>query len=242
MPRITSECHAIQALVTGFLMEAGTEIYQFVTTVRSTSTSPAGYYLSLATTLVGFYFLWRGLHEWNRLEPRFPKCAGPRRIPWESIQMLVGGIIATGLLNIALGTVGGGDTPPLLVWVVGGVMVLAFGSFFLLLRRMVAPLQSPTGRAIGWASFAWSLAVSVIAGLALGQVIVGLFVDFFTSWPALILDLAPFIFATAPLFVTFSLLAVAYGEACRRASRSGVSARSDRRTRASSMEGPPQVP
>jgi hypothetical protein len=48
-------------------------------------------------------------------------------------------------------------------------------------------------------------------------VIVGLFVDFFTNWPALILALAPFIFATAPLFVTFTLLSIAYAEAHRRA-------------------------
>lgn len=214
VPLITSERHAIRALVVGFLLEAITEIYQLVTTIGSVRTTPIGYYASLGLTLVGFYFLWRGLHEWNRLHPR-PVRVGERRTPWGAISMLVGGIVAVSLLDIGRGTVGGGDTPPLLAWVVGGVMVLAFGSFFLTLRRMVAPMQSPTGRALGWAAFAWSLGVSTVAGLAIGHVIVGLFVDFFTNWTTLILALAPFVFAIAPLFVTYLLLSIGYADALR---------------------------
>jgi len=172
VPQVTSERHAMRALVVGFLMEAATEIYQLLTTVGSLHGDPLGYYVGLGITVFGFYFLWRGMHEWNRLNPR-PVRTGRRPVPWAAVSMLVGGLVATALLNIILGTVGGGDSPPPLAWVVGGVMVVAFGSFFLALRRMVAPLQNPTGRVLGWAAFAWSLGVSTIAGLALGQVIVG---------------------------------------------------------------------
>ncbi|MFZ0699805.1 MAG: hypothetical protein WAN74_06430 [Thermoplasmata archaeon] len=217
MPRIISDRHAIVALVVGFLLEAVTEVYQILTTVGSVRSNPLGYYLSLVMTLVGFYFLWRGLHEWNRLHPR-PVRPGPRRVPWPAISMLGGGILATGVLNIGLGTVGSGDTPAVVAWIVGGVMVLAIGAFFLRLRTMVDPLQGPTGRVLGWTAFAWSLGVSTISGLALGQVIVGLFIDFFTNWPAMFLALAPFIFAIAPLFVTYGLLSIGYVEAYRNAS------------------------
>lgn len=221
VPPIRSERHAIVALVTGFLLEAVTEVYQFVTAVRSANTSPGAYYLSLALTLVGFYFLWRGLHEWNRLAPRRARTTDSRGIPWMAIILLTGGVAATALVNIALGTVGDGDTPPPLAWAVGGVMVLAFGAFFLNLRRMVAPTQTPIGQTLGWVAVGWSLVISTFAGLALGQVIVGLFVDFFTNWTALILALAPFIFVTSPLFVTFGLLSVAYADAYRRAAATG---------------------
>ena len=83
---------------------------------------------------------------------------------------------------------------------------------------MVDPLQGSTGRVLGWAAFAWSLGVSMISGLALGQAIVGLFIDFFTNWPAMFLALAPFIFAIAPLFVTYGLLSIGYADAYRSAS------------------------
>lgn len=217
VPRTTSERHAIQALVVGFLLEGLTEIYQFVSAVGSASSSPAGYYLSLATTILGFYFLWRGLHEWNRLHPRSPRRSSPRQFPWLGVGLLVGGFAATALLNLALGSVGAGDSPPVLAWAVGAVMVLAVGAFFLSLRTMISPCASPFGQWLGWTAFFWSLAVSTVAGLALGQVIVGLFIDFFTSWSELILDLAPFIFAIAPLFVTFLLLVVVYAGAYGRA-------------------------
>ncbi len=210
VPTTTSEQHAIRPLIVGFLMEALTEIYQFVTTARSIQTTVVGYYLSLVATIAGFYFLWRGIHEWNRLRPRPKLRAVPRPIPWIPISMLLGGVVATALFNIGWGSVGAGDSPPLLAWIVAGVMVLAIGSFFLTLREHVAPWQRPTVQILGWVAFVWALGVSVIAGLALGQAIVGLFIDFFTNWTALILSLAPFIFAIAPLFVAYILLAIGY--------------------------------
>lgn len=208
----------MRALVAGFLLEALTEIYQILTSVGSVRTNPYGYYLSLGLAIVGFYFLWRGLHEWGRLHPLSarPARSGAR---WVPLSMLGGGILATSSLNLALGTVGAGDTPPLLAWVVGGIMVLAIGAFFLRLREIVAPLQGTAGQSLGWAAFAWSLGASTIAGLALGQTIVGLFIDFFTNWQEMFVALAPFIFGIAPLFIAYALLSLGYLDAYRRSSR-----------------------
>jgi hypothetical protein len=216
VPRIESPRHAIPALVVGFLLEALTEVYQFATRGSPVSSSSLGYYVSLATTILGFYFLWRGLHEWNRAGPR-PVAPGSRRSLREPLAILCGGVAAAAGWDILLGQVGHGDTPAPLAWVVGGVMVLAVGSFFLSLARRAAPFQGAPGRALGWAAFGWSLATSVVAGLVLGQGIVGLFVDFFTSWPKLIVSLAPFIGAIAPLFVAFFLVTAAYVDAYPRA-------------------------
>jgi hypothetical protein len=216
VPPIRSERHAMHALIAGFLLEAGSEIYQFVTTAYSIPTSGGGYYLSLATSILGFYFFWRGMREWNRLGASPPKPAR-RPVPWVALAILVGGVAATALWNVALGTVGAGSSPAPLAWLVGGAFVLAVGSFFLTLRRLVAPFQRAPGRVLGWASFVWSLGISTVAGLALGQAIVRLFVDFFTSWPALIQGLAPFVFAVSPLYVAFGLITLAYADAYRRA-------------------------
>lgn len=217
VPPTVSDRHAIAALVLFFLMEGLTEVYQILTTIGSVRSAPLGYYLSIVLTVVGFYFLWRGLHEWGQLHPR-ARRVGPRKISRVTVGLLLGGIGATAVLNVALGNVGGGNSPALLSWVVSGVLVLAVGAFFLRLREMVAPLGDRSGRALGWAAFVWSLGVSTIAGLTLGQGIVGLFIDFFTNWPQLILGLAPFIFAIAPLFVTYGLMSITYADAYRRAS------------------------
>jgi len=214
VPAVRSERHAIRALEVGFVLEAATEVYQWLTSTRPVGASSIGYYLGLGATLLGFYFLWRGLHEWNRLSPARTR-GGPRRLPWESLALLLGGTGAVAALNVALRNVGAGDSPAPLDWLVGGAMVLAVGSFFLNLRRMVARRQTTVGQGIGWAAFVWSLGISAVSGLVLGQAIVGLFVDFFTSWPALFLALAPFIVAISPLFVAFALIALAFADAYR---------------------------
>lgn len=195
-----------------------TEVYQFETTARSVLPSDLGYFLSIGTTLVGFYFLWRGLYEWNRLTPR-PVRVRRQGAPWVGLSMLIAGFAAAALLDVALGSVGNSDVPPPLAWLVVGTMVLAIGSFFLTLRKMVAPLQGPAARGLGWAAFVWALGVSVVSGLSLGHVIGELFVDFFTNWSALILNLGPFIFAVSPLFVAFGSLSVGYAVAYAHASR-----------------------
>ncbi len=207
----------MRPLVVGFLLEAMTEVYQFVTGVGPLHSSVVGYYVSLSTTILGYYFLWRGLHEWHFLRPR-PPARRTRRSMGETLTIFVGGVGAAAAWNVLLGTVGTGNSPAPLAWAVGGVMVLAVGSFFLSLARRAAPFQQSFGRALGWAAFAWSLGASSISGLVLGQGIVGLFIDFFTSWPALILSLAPFIFAISPLCVAFTLVAAAYVDAYARAS------------------------
>ena len=207
----------MEALLVGFLFEAGSEVYQFVTTARSVPTTAVGYYSSLATSILGFYFFWRGTHEWNRLPGAASRRIPPARARAELWVLLGGGIAATALWNVLLGNVGAGRSPAPLAWLVGGAFVWAVGSFFLMLRRQIAPFQRTPAAALGWAAFAWSVGISTVAGLVLGQAIVALFVDFFTSWPALFQALAPFIFTISPLFVAFGLIAVAYADAYRRA-------------------------
>jgi len=214
VPPIVSERHAIRALLVGFLCEAVTEVYQLLGAAAPVTTAPLGYSLGLATTVVGFYFLWRGLHEWSRL-PHPPDSSGPRPLLWENAGLFAGGLVLVALWNAAKGNVGAGDSPAPLAWVVGGVLVLAVGSFFLRLRRMAANRQGVVGRVAGWAAFLVSIPISAISGLVLGQGIVGLFVDFFTSWPALVLSLGPFVFAISPLCVAFFLTAIGYADAYR---------------------------
>ncbi len=215
VPATVSLRHAIVALEIGFLLEAGSEVYQLETTVGPVGSSPVGYYAGLAAAILGFYFFWRGLHEWSRLRPKPARGPGSPS-PGEPVGILAAGIVATALWNFARHDVGAGDSPPALAWVVGGLLVLAVGSFFLSLQRRVAFVQGPVARGLGWAAFLWSLGVSVVAGLVLGQAIVGLFIDFFTSWPALFRALAPFIATISPLFVAFALIAGAYLDAVRR--------------------------
>ena len=208
VPAIRSEHSAISALIVGFLLEAATEAYQFVGNVGWIGSNPVAYGASLAATMVGFYFFWRGFYEWNRVRPRGDRAtAVPRLVP---IGMLVGGIGATAMLNVGLGTVGNGGTPAPLAWLVGGAFVWAVGSFFLTLERRIDPFVGPVARGLAFCAWAWSLGISVVAGLVLGQEIVGLFVYFFTNWSELILALAPFVFVVSPLYVAFALIAAVY--------------------------------
>jgi hypothetical protein len=223
VPPSESPRHAMRALVVGFLLEALTEVYQLVMTPGPAHSSTVGYYLSLATTGAGFYFLWRGLHECNALDRQVSaRRTGPSAR--ESLTLLVGGVVAVAAWDVLLGSVSAGDAPAPLAWAVGGVMVLAVGGFFLSLARRVAPFQRPLGRSLGWAAFAWSLGTASLSGLVLGQGIVGLFIDFFTSWPALILALGPFVSAISPLCVAFALIAMTYADAYPRAPASSQTA------------------
>lgn len=59
-------------------------MYQFLTR-QELGTGPAGIYdLTLATTILGFYLMYRGSHEWHLLHPGPPKR---RRIPWPLVAL-----------------------------------------------------------------------------------------------------------------------------------------------------------
>jgi hypothetical protein len=136
--------------------------------------------------------------------------ATPRRIPWVGLGLWVGGTGATAALIVVEGAATAGGAPIWAAAPVGGVVVLAFGSFFLGLRREAARLGSPAANVAGWSAFAWSLGSATLAGFVIGERIFALLVQFFTNWTALIASIAPVVVAMSPLFVTYGLLIGAF--------------------------------
>lgn len=216
-PAQSSERGALASFLVGFVLEAVSEVYQLATDAGSAFGSPVGYYLSLAFTVLGFYFFWRGTFTWARL-PSHPDDSLARRPAWVGGALLVGGIVTVALWNVAARTVGHGNTPAPFAWIVGGVFAWAVGSFFLALRDRIAARHGGGVALAGWAAFAGSLAIAVVSGLLLGQVFFGLVVDFFTNWATLIEALGPFVAAVSPLCVPFTLIAVVYAIGLRSAS------------------------
>jgi hypothetical protein len=270
LPPPVSRDHALLVFILGFVVEGATEGYQFAARA-SLSQGWLVYYGTLATTILGFYFMFLGAREWASFRPRIrrrraipwrlialvanavmstalwigvhsrwvrrrylfawiltvaaaacvfvvasvalerpKKAPGPRRIPWVVLAMWGGGTAATGILAQLLGTPPLGMAPIWVVAPVGGLLVLAFGNFFLGLRKVVHPLGPRWSHGLGWAAFVWSLGVATVAGLVVGERAIILLVEFGTNWVALIASVAPIVVAMSPLFVTYGLLAGAF--------------------------------
>jgi hypothetical protein len=270
LPEPVSLVHAATVLLAGFLVEGGTEAYQFLERGSLAQGWPE-YYTTLVTTVLGFYLMFLGTREWYAFRPG---AARGRRIPWPLIQLFASAILSIGLwtgrhirwvrrrhfyawvlsmvgatgtlvaatvmversrarrpvrpvpwtglsvwaggtaatttVALVAGTGGLTSTPIELVGPVGGLVVLAFGVFFLRLRRLAAPLGSLSGRALGWAGFAWSIGVAVVAGYVVGIRAVLFLSELVTNWGALVTSLAPAVVAISPLFVAYGLLAGTY--------------------------------
>jgi hypothetical protein len=221
VPARTSEGHALAVLAGGFVVEGGTEVYQFLSRGSLGTGSAAIYYLTLVTTVLGFYLMFRGLHEWSLFHPRArnrpPRAVGAtgapspaRPVPWRGLALFGGGAIATAILNVILGGLGRGGSPFVIAWLVGGIVVLAFGSFFLSLERTLRPFADRWGAGMTVVAAVWALGTSVVAGLVIGERSLGLLADFFTNWTALVELIAPIVVAMSPLFVAYGLLTIAY--------------------------------
>jgi hypothetical protein len=275
--------HALFVFSLGFVTEGGTEMYQMLTLGHLGQVWIGFYYLSLATTILGFYLMYLGVREWKAIHPR--KSRSTSRIPWTAIALASGAtlsimswlthhlrrlrekyrlvstlvVIAAGsllavclsqeeegekrfrdwrapwvaVLLFVVGTAasaivseieGGppsGGSPAAVVWLTGGLVVLLLGNFFFGLRRNVLPYLSPTGKVAAAAAFVWSLGVSVLTGILVGNVILKLLVEFFTlQWGAVVVAFAPVAGAMAPLFVTYFLFLGAYWDAHRQIARS----------------------
>jgi hypothetical protein len=210
LPSPVSAVHAVSVLIVGFAVEGATEVYQFLARGNLVQ-GPLEYYVTLATTILGFYLMFVGLREWHVFHPK-PKprrpVPGQRRWPWVGLSLWLGGTAATALASLVLG--GTEATPYWIAWPVGGIVVLAFGNFFLGLRREAQRRGSSWGNSLGWASFAWSLGVATIAGLVLGDRILQLLAEFVTNWVALIASIGPVVVAMSPLFVTYALMIGAF--------------------------------
>ncbi len=201
-------------LILGFVIEGATEAYQFLERGNLSQGWPE-YYSSLGTTILGFYLMFLGLREWKSFHSE-RATAGPgprrRRWPWFGIGFWTTGTVATALLSIGLGGGGAGaSTPSCIAWPVGGLVVLAFGSFFYRLRVLAQPVGPRIGTAVGWVAFTWSLAVATVAGLVVGDRAILFLVEFVTNWANLVASVAPVVVAMSPLVVTYGLMAAVYG-------------------------------
>jgi hypothetical protein len=217
VPERSSERSAFVSFLIGFVLEAASELHQFAGHQVTPGAAAVAYFGGLASALLGFYFFWRGGFEWSRL----PHAAGktpPHRSGRFSVAIAVAGIASVAVWNVAAGTVGVGDTPFPLAWLVGGIFVWAVVMFFLSLRDRLRPFHGAVLSIPGWVALAWAFGVATVSGLLLGQTIVGLFVDFFTNWNALFDALGPFVDAVSPLFVAFALISVVYAACLTRTS------------------------
>jgi hypothetical protein len=217
---------ALATFVFGFLAEAAAEIYEFASYGISRTGWIGFYYVGLVTTGLGFYLMYVGRREWTELHRQSVKRG--HRLLRVSIAMFLGAFAAIGVLGTWEGRSSISAGPmSLIAWVVGGLVALALGNFFLSLVTLVYRLVSALGRLLAWAAFAWSLGVAVLTGIDVGGEFPSLLREFFTRPWGLIVSFAPLAFVLAPLFVTYLAFAVVYTEALlrlRRASRPRASA------------------
>lgn len=213
LPPPASTRRAIAVLLLGFAAEGATEVYQFLAR-GSLVQGPLEYYSTLGTTILGFYLMFLGLREWHAFHPKPVRAppGSPRHRRWPSfgLTLWAGGTVLTAVLSIVLGGGGSGTTPFWVVWPVGGVVVLAFGSFFFGLRREAQFSGARWAAALGWVAFVWSLGVATVAGLVVGDRALLLLTQFFTNWVALIASVGPIVVAMSPLFVTYALMMGAF--------------------------------
>lgn len=202
---------ALATFVVGFVVEGATETYQFFSYGYSGQAWIGFYYIGLVTTGLGFYLMYRGRHEWTETHRR--SVARGHRFLWVALGMFIGAAGAIAALGALEGNSGGGGPPAVVVWIVGGLVALAFGNFFLSLVVLVERLLGPVGRILSWVAFAWSLGVAVLTGFNVGNGFLTLLHQFFTNPLGLIVSFAPLAFVIAPLFVTYFLFAAAYSDA-----------------------------
>jgi hypothetical protein len=218
LPPPVSAARGLSVLLLGFAFEGATEVYQFLERGNLVQ-GVLEYATTLATTFLGFYLMYLGLREWHAFHPKPVRklpAHSKRRWPWVGLAFWTGGTAMTAVLSLALGGAGSGGAPFWIAWPVGGVVVLALGTFFFGLRSETPLRASPWGHTLGWASFTWSLGVATLAGLVVGERALLFLTEFVTNWAALFVSVGPVVVAMSPLFVTYSLMAGAYWPALHR--------------------------
>jgi hypothetical protein len=89
---IPAEARALGFFTLGFATEGVTEVYQWLRIGSLAAIWPGFYYLSLATTILGFYFMALGARAWRATNPL--PARRPRRIPWTLIVLFSGATIS----------------------------------------------------------------------------------------------------------------------------------------------------
>ncbi len=206
---------ALRTFLLGFLIEAATEAYQFVSTAGSERSAWIGfYYLGLVTTGLGFYLIYRGRHEWTELHRH--RLRRGHRLMGAAIGIFVASAATLAAIAYYLGPTHTGGAPGWSVALVGGLVALALGNFFLSLVLVVLELLGPLGKVLAWTACAWALGVAVLTGLVVGERFGTLLHEFFTNPLGLIVGFAPLAFVLSPLCVAYALYAAAYWDALRR--------------------------
>ncbi len=204
---------ALATFVVGFVVEGATEGYQFFSAGYLHAAWIGFYYVGLVTTGVGFYLIYRGRHEWTELHRS--RVRHGRRLLAAAVGIFVTAGIGVGVVADVTGAPGGATPPLWAVAVVGGLVALALGNFFLSLVMAVLALVGPRGQVLAWAGFAWSLGVAVLAGAVVGERIRSLLGEFVSNPVGLVVGFAPIAFVLSPLFVAYALFAAAYWDAYR---------------------------
>ncbi|MDE1880657.1 MAG: hypothetical protein KGI89_08930 [Euryarchaeota archaeon] len=208
---------ALATFLIGFTIEGATEIYQFV----SYDVNQPGWvgftYLGLATTIFGFYVMYRGRHEWTDLHRK--NIHRGHKFLWTAAAIFGVAVLGIAVLGSVHGAAAASSTPPVVAWTIGGLIALAIANFFLGLAVLVDHLVGRSGKVLAWSGFGWSLGVAILAGAMIGAQFTTLFVAFFTAPIRLFTDFGPLTYFLSPLFVSYGLLAVAYFEALRRLPR-----------------------
>lgn len=195
----------------GFVVEGATETFQFFAN-GYTATSWAGfYYFGLATTIAGFYLIYRGRTEWTDEHRRLVRHG--HRAAGFSLAFFAAGTLAIAVVGGVSGTAAG--APFWIEALVGGAVAFAIGNFFLGLLLVVYRIVGPIGRSLGIGAFAWSLGIAGLTGWMVGQKFLTLLGEFVTNPLNLVAGFAPLAFTMAPLFVTYFLLTAAYWDAYR---------------------------
>jgi hypothetical protein len=202
---------ALATFILGFVIEASTGLFQLLSYGSSRPAWIGLYYAGLVATAVGFYFLYRGRHEWT--EHHRKRVVRGHQLLWTAALIFAAAFGVIAAVSAFSGAGGPGAPSPVVAGVVGGLVALAMGNFFLGLATLVDRLCGRFGRILAWAGFAWSLGVAVLTGLMVGNQLPSLLHEFLSSPATLIASFAPLAFVMAPLFVAYSLFAVAYADA-----------------------------
>ena len=212
---------ALLTFAAGFLVEGTTEAYQFFAIGYLDHGWIGFYYIGLATTVLGFYLMYRGRHEWTEAHRR--RFQSGHRLARAALLIFAGATVAIAVLGTVYGGPDSVGPPSALAWTVGGLVALAFGTFFLGLVTLVDQLIGRYARWASWVAFGWSLGVAVLTGWVVGNEFPALLRQFFTDPLLLVASFAPLAFVMAPLFVTYFLFTAVYLDAYRRMVLRGAS-------------------
>jgi hypothetical protein len=228
---------ALVTFAAGFVIEGATEAYQFFSIGYLNRGWIGYYYIGLATTVVGLYLMYRGQHEWTEAHRR--KVRAGHRLVWTAVVIFAGATVAIAILGRIYGGPGSVGPPSLLAWVVGGLVALSFGTYFLGLVALVEELVGRLARVASWVAFGWSLGVAVLTGWVVGNEFTSLLRQFFTDPLLLIASFAPLAFVIAPLFVSYFLFAAVYFDGYRHlVARGPPKTAPEPRTEAGPVESP----